>query len=185
MFRLKTLRWRRELKCETLGEGRSYQICKSETPKGPKATQVPGRTRTPAAPAGPGRERASRWGPAALRSPLPPAPHSAHSSARCGSWPPLDPREAFRTPAIKGPPLSLPAPLAPSLLPFLSGPAHPRGREMGREARRKPLPTAPSKKHDRTARSRGAGLAPVNSGGLCSRQLFPGHLTCQLLGKCC
>lgn len=29
------------------------------------------------------------------------------------------------------------------------------------------------------------GLPLQNSGGLCSGQLLPGHLTCQLLGKCC
>lgn len=160
----------------------NLQVENSKRAEGyPSTWKDPGAGRT--CPARPGAGES--LGPCGA-APLPPAPHSVHSLARCGLWPPQDPREAFRTPAIKGPPLSLPASPAPSLLPFLSGPAHQRGREMGREVRRrKPLPTAPSKRHDHTARCRRVGLAPVNSGGLCSRQLFPGHLTCQLLGKCC
>ena len=151
-------------------------MCKSETPKGPRATQVSGGTGAPTAPAGLLGAPAAQRPFLSRRIPRVPSP-----AAGLG----LRSREAFRTRAIREPPLSLSAPLPPPpSCPALSRPAHRRGREMGREARRKPLPAAPAKKHN-TAQCRRARLAPVNSGGLCSRQLFPGHLTCQLLGKCC
>lgn len=46
-------------------------------------------------------------------------------------------------------------------------------------------PPRPFLRHHRSAQWRRAGLALANSGGLCSPQLFPGRLTCQLLGKRC
>lgn len=173
------------LSAELLGRGGLVKCASRKLRKGrglPKYLE--GRGRRPHLPGG-GRRGAggllgAPWGRAV---PLPPAPHSASSFARGGSWPPKsrgvsDPGYQRATPFPVG------APGPPPSCPALSRPAHWRGREMGREARRKPLPAAPAKKHN-TAQCRRARLAPVNSGGLCSRQLFPGHLTCQLLGKCC
>ena len=91
----------------------NLQIENSKRAEGyPSTWKDPGAGRTCPAWAGAGES----LGPCGA-APLPPAPHSVHSLARCGSWPLQDPREAFRTPAIKGPPLSLPASPAPSLLP--------------------------------------------------------------------
>lgn len=116
--------------------------------------------------------------------PCPRPPHSAHSFAPSG--PRCRSREAVRTPAFKEPlGSSCRRRSPPPSFPFLSRPAHPGGRETVGGGGRKPLPAALSERLHRTAQRRRAGLAPVNSGGLCSRQLFPGHLTCQLLGKRC
>lgn len=76
----------------------------------------------------------------------------------------------------------LPAPLAPSLPPFLPSPdlfTLEGGRWSGEEGGNLSPPPLPKGTTER------AGLALVNSGVLCSGRLFPGHLTCQLLGKCC
>lgn len=82
-----TLRWRRVRKCETLGEGRSCQVCKSETPQGQRATQAPGGTeRWTHLPGCVGRQGAGRE--RGVGAPLPLALHSVHSFALGGSSPP-------------------------------------------------------------------------------------------------
>lgn len=79
-------------------------------------------------------------------------------------------------------------PLLPLSFPFLSGPAHPRGREMARgwEGGGNLSPPPLPKSTTELLSADEPGLPLANSGGLCSPQLFPGHLTCQLLGgRCC
>lgn len=49
----------------------------------------------------------------------------------------------------------------------------------------KPFLPSPSEQHREAAGCRRAGLALRNSGGLCSPQLFPDHLTRQLLERRC
>ena len=79
-------------------------MCKSETPKGPRATQVSGGTGAPTAPAGLLGAPAAQRPFLSRRIPRVPSP-----AAGLG----LRSREAFRTRAIREPPLSLSAPLPP------------------------------------------------------------------------
>lgn len=95
-------------------------------------------------------------------------------------------REAFQTQAFKEPLLSLQAPFASSLLSFSLRTCSPERKGGGGGRRGGNLSPPPFPKSTTTPLSAGEpGLPLPNSGGLCSRQLFPGHLTCQLLGKCC
>lgn len=100
-------------------------MCKSETPKGLRATQVPGGTGAPTAPAG-RRGAGGLLGAPAAQCPFLPRriPRVPSPAAGLGLRSP----EAFRTRAIKEPPLSLSAPLAP-LPPALPSPDPLTGEE--------------------------------------------------------
>lgn len=157
----------------------------------------PWRDRGPATPAGPGESAAlglgsgqGAWGPGAPCRAAPPA--SRRRIPRiisCGSGLRFRAREAFRTPPprhpIKEPLLPLQAPSPPPSFPFLSfpllfRPVHQGGRELEGGGN-----LSPPNNTTKLLSAEEPGSPLPNSGGLCSPQLFPAHLTCQLLGKRC
>lgn len=176
---------------------------KSETPKGPCAihatggsvrrSHLPGRVRPQtSADLARGRElRAGSVGRPQARC----APSSYSRIPRIlspSSGPRLrsHPERRFRPWPRTEPSLPFPCwrPSLPLSFPFLSGPAHPRGREMARgwEGGGNLSPPPLPKSTTELLSADEPGLPLANSGELCSPQLFPGHLTCQLLGgRCC
>lgn len=108
-------------------------------------------------------------------------PHSAHSFARVGVF--ASKAQRFvRPPPSKSHPFpcrgsSPPPPDFSSWYLVLP--------KEGRPGRETLSPPALSDQRREAAGCGRAGLALRNSGGLCSPQLFPDHLTRQLLGKCC
>lgn len=90
--------------------------------------------------------------------------------------------EICSTSAFEEPPISLQRLFASSFYTFSFGVLSTL-RKGGRE--RSPFFRPPSEQHREAAGCRRAGLALRNSGGLCSPQLFPDHLTRQLLERRC
>lgn len=116
-----------------------------------------------------------------------PLPRCAPTSGRriphilsLGSGLNFEPGRYFGFPAFQEPPLSL-SKFPSSRALFLSEPCSSLEVSLGE----KPFLRSLRKSTGKAAGCGRAGLALRNSGGLCSSQLFPDHLTRQLLGKRC